>query len=115
MTCLVPPYLSSTFLAWGKHLTAGITISGGQKARLSIARAVYARCGVVLMDDPLSALDNIVGSWVFKNALLEMAQRAAVVMSTHQSQVGIIQRLLSSLPVLARWPGPQVPTSIFSP
>lgn len=65
----------------------GITISGGQKARIAVARAMYARCGIVLLDDPLSALDTIVGGWVFQRAVREMAQTAAVVMATHQQQV----------------------------
>lgn len=68
-------------------LVPGITVSGGQKARISLARAMYSECGVVLLDDPLSALDNIVGNWVFKRAVCEMARDAAVVMTTHQQQV----------------------------
>lgn len=61
-------------------------MSGGQKARIALARAMYARCGVVILDDPLSALDNIVGGWVFRRAVLKMAKDAAVVMTTHQHQ-----------------------------
>ncbi|CAN0424196.1 unnamed protein product, partial [Ectocarpus sp. 12 AP-2014] len=64
----------------------GMTVSGGQKARIALARAMYSRCGVVFLDDPLSALDNIVGGWVFRRAVLEMARDAAVVMTTHQPQ-----------------------------
>ncbi len=39
----------------------GINLSGGQKQRVSIARAVYADQDVVLLDDPLSAVDQHVG------------------------------------------------------
>ncbi|OLY85367.1 Metal resistance protein YCF1 [Smittium mucronatum] len=47
----------------------GINLSGGQKARLSLARAVYARADVYLLDDPLSAVDSHVGAHLFKNVL----------------------------------------------
>ena len=43
----------------------GINLSGGQKARLALARAVYARPDVLIMDDPISALDAHVRKDVF--------------------------------------------------
>lgn len=36
--------------------TRGVSLSGGQKARVALARAVYARTNYVLLDDPLSAV-----------------------------------------------------------
>lgn len=68
----------------------GITVSGGQKARIALARAMYANCSVVFLDDPLSALDSIVGSWVFRHAVCDMARQAVVVMTTHQHQVSTV-------------------------
>ncbi|XP_049513998.1 ATP-binding cassette sub-family C member 2-like [Dermacentor silvarum] len=44
----------------------GSNLSGGQKQRISIARAVYSQSDVYLLDDPLSALDPIVASRVFR-------------------------------------------------
>ncbi len=44
----------------------GITISGGQKQRLNIARAIYFDADIVLMDDPLSAVDAHVGRHIFR-------------------------------------------------
>ena len=35
----------------------GVNISGGQKARMSLARAVYSDADIFLLDDPLSAVD----------------------------------------------------------
>ena len=45
----------------------GVTLSGGQKARLSLARAVYQEEDIVIMDDPISALDADVRRRVFES------------------------------------------------
>jgi ABC-type multidrug transport system fused ATPase/permease subunit len=47
----------------------GINLSGGQKARLSLARALYKNSDVYLFDDPTSALDSKVEKAVFENAI----------------------------------------------
>ncbi|GME82213.1 unnamed protein product [Ambrosiozyma monospora] len=47
----------------------GISLSGGQKARLSLARAVYARADVYILDDILSAVDEHVGKHLINNVL----------------------------------------------
>ncbi|OTB06833.1 hypothetical protein M426DRAFT_318543 [Hypoxylon sp. CI-4A] len=47
----------------------GISLSGGQKARLALARAVYARSDVYLLDDCLSAVDSHVGRHIIENVL----------------------------------------------
>jgi ABC-type transport system involved in cytochrome bd biosynthesis fused ATPase/permease subunit len=45
----------------------GVSLSGGQKARLCCARALYADADIVLMDDPLSAVDAIVDRQLFNS------------------------------------------------
>ena len=47
----------------------GISLSGGQKARLSLARAVYARADIYLLDDVLSAVDSHVGKHIMEQVL----------------------------------------------
>ncbi|KAI1268304.1 metal resistance protein YCF1 [Xylariaceae sp. FL1019] len=47
----------------------GISLSGGQKARLALARAVYARADIYLLDDCLSAVDSHVGRHIIENVL----------------------------------------------
>ncbi|KAI0701717.1 multidrug resistance-associated ABC transporter [Earliella scabrosa] len=48
----------------------GINLSGGQKARVSLARAAYSGAEIVLMDDSLSAVDSYVGKQILENCLL---------------------------------------------
>ncbi|XP_033249469.1 ATP-binding cassette sub-family C member Sur isoform X2 [Drosophila miranda] len=50
----------------------GINISGGQIQRIAIARAIYSSANVVIMDDPLSSLDNEVGSQIFQRCVSQM-------------------------------------------
>ncbi|NWV99416.1 MRP1 protein, partial [Machaerirhynchus nigripectus] len=47
----------------------GINLSGGQKQRVSLARAVYQRASIYLLDDPLSAVDARVGQHIFEHVL----------------------------------------------
>ncbi|KAA1102965.1 hypothetical protein PGT21_001583 [Puccinia graminis f. sp. tritici] len=47
----------------------GIALSGGQKARISLARTVYARADVYLLDDPLSSVDAHVARHLFDNVI----------------------------------------------
>lgn len=61
----------------------GINLSGGQKARISIARALYSNFDIVLMDDPLSALDAHVKKKIFKQVCLEELEGKTRILVTH--------------------------------
>lgn len=61
----------------------GINLSGGQKARVSLARAVYADCDIVLMDDPISALDANVRKQIFKQVFQGLLATKTRILVTH--------------------------------
>jgi ABC-type multidrug transport system fused ATPase/permease subunit len=62
----------------------GITLSGGQKQRINIARAVYSRRNIVLMDDPLSAVDAHVGRKIMDEAICGLLRDKCRILATHQ-------------------------------
>ena len=62
----------------------GITLSGGQKARISLCRALYSQSDIYLLDDPLSAVDSRVGRHIFKYAIRgDLLQDKLVILVTH--------------------------------
>ncbi|KAJ8076751.1 hypothetical protein PM082_001174 [Marasmius tenuissimus] len=66
----------------------GINLSGGQKARVSLARAAYTSSDIVLLDDPLSAVDSYVGKEILERCILNgpFANRTRVLV-THALHV----------------------------
>jgi ATP-binding cassette subfamily C (CFTR/MRP) protein 1 len=61
-----------------------VNLSGGQKSRLNIARAFYSDADIILLDDPLSAVDAHVGLHLFEEAILALkANGKTVVLVTH--------------------------------
>jgi ABC-type multidrug transport system fused ATPase/permease subunit len=64
----------------------GINISGGQKARISLARAVYSEADIYLLDDPLSAVDPQVADDIFKKCIRGVLKDKLVILVTHQLQ-----------------------------
>jgi ABC-type multidrug transport system fused ATPase/permease subunit len=64
----------------------GSNLSGGQKTRITIARAVYSDADIYLFDDPLSALDSHVGEAIFKGLIKEYLKNKTVLVVTHALQ-----------------------------
>ncbi|XP_014028862.1 ATP-binding cassette sub-family C member 4 [Salmo salar] len=64
----------------------GATLSGGQKARVSLARAVYQDADIYLLDDPLSAVDAEVGKHLFEQCICGLLRKKPRILVTHQLQ-----------------------------
>ena len=66
----------------------GVQLSGGQRARIALARAFYRDADVILLDDPLSAVDSRVGRLLFYSAICELGvnRGKCVILVTHQHQ-----------------------------
>ncbi|XP_004680354.2 PREDICTED: multidrug resistance-associated protein 4 [Condylura cristata] len=64
----------------------GTTLSGGQKARVNLARAVYQDADIYLLDDPLSAVDAEVGRHLFELCICQSLHEKITILVTHQLQ-----------------------------
>lgn len=73
----------------------GINLSGGQKARVGLARAVYAEKDLILMDDPISALDANVKKSIFQNVMLGHLKNKTRILVTHAIDfLGLVDRVI---------------------
>ncbi|CAD6626714.1 BJ4_G0043510.mRNA.1.CDS.1 [Saccharomyces cerevisiae] len=68
----------------------GITLSGGQKARINLARSVYKKKDIYLFDDVLSAVDSRVGKHIMDECLTGMLANKTRILATHQ--LSLIER-----------------------
>ncbi|KAF7996692.1 hypothetical protein HCN44_002338 [Aphidius gifuensis] len=64
----------------------GVSLSGGQRARINLARAVYADAPIYLFDDPLSAVDAHVGKHMFEECIVKYLKGKTRILVTHQIQ-----------------------------
>lgn len=67
----------------------GANLSGGQKQRLSLARAAYSKNDLVLLDDPLSAVDVHVGHHIYQQCIKGLLKGRSVIFVTHNLQVSM--------------------------
>ncbi|XP_067010232.2 ATP-binding cassette sub-family C member 10 [Anabrus simplex] len=61
----------------------GVTLSGGQKARVALARAVYQDKDIYFMDDILSAVDSHVARAIYKRCINGLLKRKTRILCTH--------------------------------
>lgn len=64
----------------------GASLSGGQRARINLARAVYINADIYLLDDPLSAVDTHVGKSLFEDCIKGFLGNKTRILVTHQVQ-----------------------------
>ena len=64
----------------------GVVLSGGQRARVSLARAVYADADVYLLDDPLSAVDVKVGEHIFSQCICQHLGGKIRILASHSER-----------------------------
>ncbi|CAG5018109.1 unnamed protein product [Parnassius apollo] len=62
----------------------GVSLSGGQRARINLARAVYREADIYLLDDPLSAVDANVGRQLFEGCINGYLRQRTRILVTHQ-------------------------------
>lgn len=66
----------------------GIGLSGGQKARVALARAVYSQANILLLDDPLSALDQQTSEFIVAECLQgELLKGRTIILVTHRTDL----------------------------
>ncbi|KAI9931721.1 hypothetical protein ASPWEDRAFT_150886 [Aspergillus wentii DTO 134E9] len=66
----------------------GVNLSGGQRWRVSLARALYSRAGVLILDDIFSALDTHTGEHVYRHALVgPLGAGRTRILATHHASL----------------------------
>ncbi|XP_053092755.1 ATP-binding cassette sub-family C member 5 [Pangasianodon hypophthalmus] len=84
--CLIPDITELPYGDMTEIGERGANLSGGQRQRVSLARALYSDRPILLLDDPLSAVDAHVSSHLFHNAIRSVAGEKTVIFVTHQLQ-----------------------------
>ncbi|NWZ53967.1 MRP7 protein, partial [Haliaeetus albicilla] len=64
----------------------GVTLSGGQKARIALARAIYQEKELYLLDDPLAAVDADVANHLMQKCILGVLKHKTRILCTHRTE-----------------------------
>ncbi|KAE9019318.1 Multidrug resistance-associated protein 1 [Phytophthora rubi] len=65
----------------------GINLSGGQQARIALARACYSNADIYILDSPLSAIDAIVQNEIFEKCMLGLLKHKTIILVTHNPEI----------------------------
>ena len=70
-------------------------VSGGQKARISLARCLYKEADLYLIDDPFSSIDNKVGNKIFKGAFCDyLKDKARILITNEMTNLSYVDKII---------------------
>ena len=65
----------------------GVNLSGGEKIRLALARAVYSEADIYLFDHPLASVDYKVARKIFRRCIEPLSKEKLVILVTHRTSL----------------------------
>ncbi|MEO2203522.1 ABC transporter ATP-binding protein [Paenibacillus pabuli] len=79
-------HLKNTILKWPEGLNTlvgerGVKLSGGERQRLAFARILFQRRNVLILDEPVSALDNITEKSIMETILKEFSGKTVIIVA----------------------------------
>lgn len=75
-----------TFTDYDNELISTATLSGGQRTRIALARALYQNFDLLLIDDPFNSLDQHVSSRIYENCILKFLSSKTRIVCTNQPE-----------------------------
>ena len=66
--------------------STGNNISGGQRARIALARAIYKDADIYLFDDPISSVDTYISMKIFHQGIVKLLKNKTVIYVTHDTR-----------------------------
>ncbi|DBA00231.1 TPA: hypothetical protein N0F65_007875 [Lagenidium giganteum] len=77
----------------------GVNVSGGQKARIALARACYSDASIYVLDSPLSAVDAIVQNEIYQKCLLGLLCHKTIILVTHNTDIIASQHITHAVTI----------------